>query len=87
MGIHNVPEAAVYGVPVIIGPNHHKFREAEMLLHLGGCFEITSPETFAMTMDLLTGNSETRRKAGEAAGEYIRSNAGAADRIFNSIKW
>lgn len=44
-------------------------------------------ETFAMTMDLLTGNSETRRKAGEAAGEYIRSNAGAADRIFNSIKW
>ena len=87
VGIHNVPEAAVYGVPVIIGPNHHKFREAEMLLHLGGCFEITSPETFAMTMDLLTGNSETRRKAGETAGEYIRSNAGAADRIFNSIKW
>ncbi len=87
VGIHNVPEAAVYGVPVIIGPNHQKFREAEMLLHLGGCFEITSYDTFAMTMKLLTGNEESRQKAGKAAGNYIMSNAGAADKIFNSIKW
>lgn len=87
VGIHNVPEAAVYGVPVIIGPNHQKFREAEMLLHLGGCFEITSSDTFAMTMKLLTGNEESRQKAGNAAGNYIMSNAGAADKIFNSIKW
>ena len=87
VGIHNVPEAAVYGVPVIIGPNHHKFREAEALLQLGGCFEITSSETFAMTMDLLTQNPEKRSKAGEAAGNYILQNAGAADRIFNSINW
>ncbi len=87
VGIHNVPEAAVYGVPVIIGPNHQKFREAEMLLHLGGCFEITSYDTFAMTMKLLTGNEESRQKAGNAAGNYIMSNAGAADKIFNSIKW
>lgn len=87
VGIHNVPEAAVYGVPVIIGPNHQKFREAEMLLHLGGCFEITSSDTFAMTMKLLTGNEESRQKAGKAAGNYIMSNAGAADKIFNSIKW
>lgn len=87
VGIHNVPEAAVYGVPVIIGPNHHKFREAEMLLRLGGCFEITSSDTFAMTMDLLTGNEESRSKAGKAAGNYINSNAGAADKIFETIKW
>ena len=32
VGIHNVPEAAVYGVPVIIGPNNHKFREARALI-------------------------------------------------------
>ncbi len=87
VGIHNVPEAAVYGIPVIIGPNHHKFREAEMLLQLGGCFEITSPHTFAMTMDLLTGNEESRSKAGKAAGGYINSNAGAADKIFDTVKW
>ena len=87
VGIHNVPEAAVYGVPVLIGPNHQKFREAEMLLHLGGCFEITSPDTFAMTMKLLTQNEDSRKKAGDAAGNYILSNAGAADKIFDAIKW
>lgn len=87
VGIHNVPEAAVYGVPVLIGPNHQKFREAEMLLHLGGCFEITSPDTFAMTMKLLTQNGDSRKKAGNAAGNYILSNAGAADKIFDAIKW
>ncbi len=87
VGIHNVPEAAVYGVPVVIGPNHQKFREAEMLLHLGGCFEITSSDTFAMTMKLLTQNEDSRKKAGDAAGNYIMSNAGAADKIFDAIKW
>lgn len=87
VGIHNVPEAAVYGIPVIIGPNHHKFREAETLLRLGGCFEVTSSHTFAITMDLLTSNEESRSKAGKAAGNYISSNAGAADKIFDKIKW
>ena len=38
VGIHNVPEAAVYGVPVLIGPNNRKFREAQDLLREGGCF-------------------------------------------------
>ena len=32
VGIHNVPEAAVYGVPVFFGPNNRKFREAQDLL-------------------------------------------------------
>lgn len=87
VGIHNVPEAAVYGVPVIIGPNHHKFREANALVAEGGCMEISSPETFAMTMDLLLGNEERRAKAGAVAGRYIHDNAGASDAIFNAIKW
>ena len=43
VGIHNVPEAAVYGVPVIIGPNNKKFREAQALLQCGGCIEVHSP--------------------------------------------
>lgn len=87
VGIHNVPEAAVYGVPVMIGPNHHKFREAEALLALGGCKEISSPETFGMTVDLLMSHDDERAKAGRAAGEYISGNAGAADKIYDAIHW
>lgn len=87
VGIHNVPEAAVYGLPVIIGPNHRKFREANALLAEGGCMEISSAATFAMTMDLLLGSETRRAKAGGIAGSYIRRNAGAADAVFNAIKW
>ena len=35
VGIHNVPEAAVYGIPVIIGPNNQRFQEAQELLQIG----------------------------------------------------
>lgn len=34
-GIHNTLEAACYGLPVIFGPNYHKFKEAKDLLALG----------------------------------------------------
>lgn len=87
VGIHNVPEAAVYGVPVLIGPNHGKFQEAEALLRLGGCFEVSSRQTLGMTLQLLTHDEARRKRAGDAAGAYIRDNAGAADKIYNSIKW
>lgn len=87
VGIHNVLEPAVYGMPVIIGPNHGKFREANDLVAEGGCMEISSPETFAMTMDILLSNEERRAKAGAAAGGYIRRNAGASDAVFSAVKW
>ena len=46
VGIHNVPEAAVYSIPVIIGPNNKRFQEAQHLLKIGGCFEITDSASF-----------------------------------------
>ena len=30
-GIHNILEPATFAVPIIIGPNHHKFKEANTL--------------------------------------------------------
>ena len=35
-GIHNINEAAVYGIPVVFGPHHQKFREAAGLIQCGG---------------------------------------------------
>lgn len=82
VGIHNVPEAAVYGVPVIIGPNHSKFREAQALLSNGGCREIRSAEDFSSIMDLFLSDKEALAKAGQAAGDYIKHNAGATEKIM-----
>ncbi len=85
VGIHNVPEAAVYGMPVLIGPNNHGFREAQALLQLGGCFQVEDAASFNATMDRLLSNDEDRLRSGRIAGDYISTNAGAADRIFSTI--
>ena len=85
VGIHNVPEAAVYGIPVLFGPNNKKFKEAQDLLACGGAFEYVDAESFALIMDRLMTDSDVLDKAGEAAGRYINSNAGASDKCFKSI--
>lgn len=84
-GLHNVPEAAVYGMPVIIGPNNQNFREARHLLDAGGCFEVHDATEFNATADHLFTDEEALRKAGQIAGEYIRSNSGATDIIYSHI--
>ncbi|MBO4730864.1 MAG: 3-deoxy-D-manno-octulosonic acid transferase [Bacteroidaceae bacterium] len=84
-GIHNVPEAAVYGVPVIIGPNNKKFREARKLIDLGGCFEINNSDDYVAIIDMLTSQPDSLTKASTASADYIKANAGAVDMIYNYV--
>lgn len=44
-GIHNINEAAVYGMPVVFGPKHQKFKEASDLITIGGGFEVKDKES------------------------------------------
>ena len=85
VGIHNVPEAAVYGIPVLFGPNNLKFKEAQDLKACGGSFEYADAESFAAVMDDFISNPSALVKAGDAAGSYINSNAGAAAKCFKAI--
>lgn len=84
-GIHNVPEAAVYGVPVLIGPNNQKFREAQDLLRLGGCFEVHDQRDFNSTLSDLLNDEAALHAAGTSSRQYIHGNSGAADAIFQRI--
>ena len=85
-GIHNVPEAAVYGVPTIFGPNNKKFQEAQTLLQLGGSFEFTDSATFAQLMDGFIADPESMKKAGKIASDYIYSGSGAVRKCYEGIK-
>ncbi|MBQ0047049.1 MAG: 3-deoxy-D-manno-octulosonic acid transferase [Prevotellaceae bacterium] len=85
VGIHNVPEAAVYGIPVLFGPNNQKFKEAQELKACGGSFEYTDKESFAAIINGFISDPSSLEKAGNAAGTYINSNAGAADKCFRAI--
>ena len=85
VGIHNVPEAAVYGCPVLFGPNNKKFKEAQDLIACKGSYEIHSETDFTDVLTKLLTYDELLRSSGSAAASYIRNNAGARDAIYKEI--
>ena len=85
VGIHNVLEAAVYGVPVMFGPNNKRFREAQQLLQSGGGFEIHDETDFNALTDKLLTDATFLKQAGDAAGHYVKGNAGAADKVLSMV--
>lgn len=87
VGIHNILEAAVYGIPVFFGPNNAKFQEATSLKECGGGIEIRSAEEFASRMRCFDENPKELRAAGAAAGSYVSENSGATDKILSTIKF
>lgn len=84
-GIHNTLEAAVYGIPVIFGPNNKRFREALQLIEQGGGFEITDSHSLRMTVDKFISDPAFLEQSGKAAGDYVMSNNGVSERIVASL--
>lgn len=85
VGIHNILEAAVYGMPVIFGPNYHKFREAHELIKAGGAFPINSFETLSRKFEELRNNSILLENTSQATRNFVRRNLGATKIIIDDI--
>lgn len=86
VGIHNVLEAAVWGKPVIFGPNNKNFQEAQGLLKAGGGFEITSYDDFVGVMRKLA-DDKVLEQSRERAGGFVESLAGATRQIMKEVKF
>lgn len=84
-GIHNINEAAVYGIPVLFGPRNSKFIEARELIAAGGAFQINDAKSFADIFERLRSDCNYRKNSGAAADKYIRSKIGATDRICQDL--
>lgn len=86
-GIHNTLEAATYGMPVIFGPRHLKFKEAIDLKEKGAGFSINDSVEFGNLMERLWDdeNKDYLKKSGEAALEYVQSMCGATEEILKLI--
>lgn len=85
VGIHNVLEAAVYGVPVLFGPNNQRFQEARQLLATGGSFEVTDAASFGSRMDRFLTDAAYLSDCGKRSGEYVHSRAGASDKVLQAV--
>lgn len=85
VGIHNTLEAAVWDMPVIIGPNNKKFEEAQGLMQAGGCFEIHDAAEFETLMNRFDTDKAFLKDSSEKAGQFVKGQAGATDRILYAV--
>lgn len=81
-GIHNTIEAAVYGLPVVFGPNYHHFREAQGLIDAGAARSIKNYSELAAALNTALDDYET---IGAKAAEYVQSELGATAKIYDEI--
>jgi 3-deoxy-D-manno-octulosonic-acid transferase len=81
VGIHNTLEAAVWGIPVLWGPNYQKFKEACELIECGGGHSVTSYGDLEGALNKYL----THNEAGKAASDYVKSKTGATDAVLAGI--
>ena len=85
-GIHNILEAAVYGRPVLFGPNYKKFKEAVGLIEKGGGICITSSNEFSAILQKLINNKTELELSSKNSFEFVKQNKGATEKILDYIK-
>lgn len=84
-GIHNILEAAAYGLPVFFGPNNHKFSEAKELISLGGAFEVTKPDELIKKVNILLNDKTELTAAHTASKNYVMNGCGATGIVLNRV--
>ena len=84
-GIHNINEAAVYGIPVAFGPNNSKFREAADLIAADAAFQYKDRAECSAFLTRWLADPAARRRQGASAASYIRTNRGATPLIMQTL--
>jgi 3-deoxy-D-manno-octulosonic-acid transferase len=85
-GVHNVLEPATFGVPIIIGPNYHKFKEAIDLVNNNACFVVDNSQKLSVLLDEFLMPNGKKNEAGKIAQAYVINKTGATDKILNYLK-
>lgn len=85
-GLHNILEAAVYGKPVIFGPEYERNFEAEELIDCSGAISIENALELEKVVNGLLNNEEEIASRGNAAKNYVYNNAGASQKIIEYIQ-
>ena len=85
-GLHNTLEPAVFGIPVLIGPQYHGFREAEALVEAGGICPVDSVEAFGEVAGKWLSDAGLRARLGRINGDFTRKSTGASVQIMEGIR-
>ncbi|MDQ3073229.1 MAG: 3-deoxy-D-manno-octulosonic acid transferase [Bacteroidota bacterium] len=83
--IHNILEPAAFGLPVLFGPNFHKFREAQELIEMGGAATFDNPEVLRSYLAKLA-DTEKRMEMGAISANYIDRNTGGTEIVYRWLQ-
>ena len=85
-GLHNILEAACYGVPILFGnKNYEKFQEAVDLINRGGAFAIQDYPDLKAKYEILNA-PESFLLACEVTKQYVDENLGATEKIMQHCR-
>ena len=84
-GLHNTLEAATFGVPIVIGPEFSKFKEAVDLVKVKGCISVSNQQEFSEIFTRFKNEESFRKSTGKINSDYIQQNKGATEKIMNYI--
>ena len=83
-GLHNILEAACYGVPIFFGnKNYEKFQEAKELIMRGGAFTVADYSELKANYELMISRPENYLLACEVTKSYVIENLGATKKIMD----
>ena len=85
MNVHNVLEAAVYGIPVLFGPKIENSQEARKLAEIGGGILVKDKRELYRSLRKLLSDEIFRTECGEKSFDYVEKHKGATDRIISEI--
>jgi 3-deoxy-D-manno-octulosonic-acid transferase len=86
-GLHNILEAATFGMPVFFGNQaYQKFQEANDLIHLGGAFPVENMEELKTLYQGLKTHEKKRAKAADICSKYVLDNVGATQKIMEAVE-
>jgi len=83
-GIHNILEAATYGVPVIFGPAYHKFQEAKDLIGAKAAFSVHNLQDLVEVFEQMQ-DPAFKKEAGQRSYLYVQQQAGATGKIMDYL--
>lgn len=85
VGIHNTLEAAIFGMPVLFGPNYLKFNEATTMVKLQVAFPVIDYPGLKVIFDDLLSDPEKRKAIASRCNRFTAQNLGATQTITGQI--
>ena len=85
VGIHNTLEAAIYGMPVVFGPNYLKFNEATHMVRLGIAFPVHDYPSLQNVLNSLLQDAEKRALISRECTNFTKQDIGATQIILDKV--